>query len=143
MKNDFYLVHKDILPDYIENIIRARELIENENCSVTEACKKTNISRSTYYKYKNEVYRIDSRTSKKLLMSFKVEDVKGVLNSILSFLFDAKVNVLTISQNMPVSNIAFILLTLDVKDMDITYNELLEKLASLKHVKKAEIIAYE
>ncbi len=143
MKNEFYLVRKEILPDNVENILKARELIENDGYSITDACEKAGISRSTYYKYKNDIYQMDNRESKKMIITFKVDDVPGVLNSILAFLFSAGVNVLTINQNMPVSNTAFILLTLDIKDMKMTSEELVSNTVKLSHVRKAEIIAYE
>ena len=143
MKNDFYLIRKEILPSYFEDILKARGLIENEGKSVTQACKETGISRSTYYKYKDDIYRISSKESKKLILTFRVDDVPGVLNSILTLLFTQHINVLTISQNMPVNNIAFILLTLDIKDMEITTKELCETTEKLDHVRKVEIIAYE
>ncbi len=143
MKSDFYLIKKDILPESYENIIKTREQIENEGYSVTQACKENNISRSTYYKYKDSIYRVKDNTSKHLIMTFKVCDVPGVLNSILSYLFSCKVNVLSINQNIPVSKIAFISLTLDIQNLEITIDELKKGASKLNNVKKAEIIAYE
>ena len=59
MKNNEYLiVHKSILPEYFDQVIAARELIVERDYSVTEACKLNNISRSTYYKYKDYILRI-------------------------------------------------------------------------------------
>lgn len=143
MKSDFYLIKKDILPESYENIIKTREQIENEGYSVTQACKENNISRSTYYKYKDSIYRVNESTSKHLIITFKVCDVPGVLNSILSYLFSCKVNVLSINQNIPVSNIAFISLTLDIQNLEITIDDLKKGASKLNNIKKVEIIAYE
>ena len=40
MKNEFYIVRKEILPDNVENILKARELIANDGYSITDACEK-------------------------------------------------------------------------------------------------------
>ncbi len=143
MKNDFYLIRKDILPENFESIIKAREQIENEGYSVTQACKENDISRSTYYKYKDCVYKVNDSTSKHLIITFKVTDIPGVLNSILSYLFSCKVNVLSINQNIPVSNIAFISLTLDIQNLEISIDELKNGAKKLNNVRKVDIIAYE
>ena len=51
--NEYFIVHKSILPDYYELIIQAREMINDKKYSISDACKLLNISRSTYYKYKD------------------------------------------------------------------------------------------
>ena len=48
--NEYFIVHKSILPDYYELIIQAREMINDKKYSISDACKLLNISRSTYYK---------------------------------------------------------------------------------------------
>ena len=58
MKSDFLIVHKKILPDYLDKVIEARKLLENKECStVKEAVKQVGISRNTYYKYKDYVIK--------------------------------------------------------------------------------------
>ena len=55
--NDYYIIHKSILPTYYEDIIKTRELINDLKISVSDACKANGISRSTYYKYKDYIFR--------------------------------------------------------------------------------------
>ena len=57
MKHSAYLiVHKKILPDYLEKVIETRELLASrEAATVTEAVQRAGISRNTYYKYKNQM----------------------------------------------------------------------------------------
>ena len=40
MKNDYLIVHKSVLPDSYEEVVMAKELIEIEKISVSDACKK-------------------------------------------------------------------------------------------------------
>ena len=56
MNTDYLIVHKKILPEYLEKVIYARNLLErHEVPTVTEAVQKAGISRNTYYKYKKEI----------------------------------------------------------------------------------------
>ena len=41
--NEYLIVHKSILPDYYELVIKARELINDKKYSVSDACKELNI----------------------------------------------------------------------------------------------------
>ena len=57
MASEFYIVNKRILPDYFEKVIEARELIRSGRArDVSQAVKMVGISRSTYYKYKDDVF---------------------------------------------------------------------------------------
>ena len=54
MEKDYLIVSRKILPDYLDQVIQARDLLSShEVSSVTEAVKKAGISRSTFYKYKD------------------------------------------------------------------------------------------
>ena len=57
MKKDFLIVSRKILPDYLDKVIYARNLLTNHEAStITEAVQKAGISRNTYYKYKKELH---------------------------------------------------------------------------------------
>ena len=59
MKKDFLIVSRKILPDYLDKVIYARNLLVNHEAStITEAVQIAGISRNTYYKYKDYVYEI-------------------------------------------------------------------------------------
>ena len=50
--SDYLIVHKKILPEYFNQVIQARALLENHEVeTVTEAVKKVGISRNTYYRF--------------------------------------------------------------------------------------------
>lgn len=111
--------------------------------SVSEACKACGISRSVFYKYKDKVYLPSGSLSKKVILSFKAEDYPGVLSSILLLISENRANVLTISQNVPIHGLAYITLMINIKSMSISLDELLQALAHLEHIQKAEVLAYE
>lgn len=55
---DYFYVHKKILPNYLEKVLEAREMLDSrEAATVTEATERVGISRNTYYRYKDYVFR--------------------------------------------------------------------------------------
>ena len=68
MKSDFLIVHKKVLPENFTAVIEVRDLIQNSNLSVSEACKKVGISRCTFYKYKDYVFTPQQELGKKAII---------------------------------------------------------------------------
>ena len=79
--NEYFIVHKSVLPEYFEQVIKARELINDKNYSISDACKEQNISRSTYYKYKDYIFRPSKDSGNKAIFVVKT------IYYILSILF--------------------------------------------------------
>ena len=51
MNSEYLIVHKSVLPDCYERVVRARELIRTGAVrEVSEAARMVGISRRTYYK---------------------------------------------------------------------------------------------
>ena len=84
IRKEFLIVHKDVLPPYYMKVVEAVYLMEHENKSVSDVCKSLDISRSTFYKYKDKVFELTGEYGRKAILSFKVENEKGVLSSILN-----------------------------------------------------------
>ncbi len=144
MKNNEYLiVHKSILPKYYEQIILTRELINDKKYSVSDACKETNISRSTYYKYKDYIFRPSKDGGSKALMVIKTFDVKGVLSAILKEVSDKHGNIISINQDSPIDGTAHITLAVDVSEMSSTIEELQKAISALEGIKSVDMMGVE
>lgn len=145
MNKDFMIVHKSILPDYFEKVIEAREMLERlEVRTVTEAVKRTGISRNTYYKYKDFIYPfVSDRAVRKAVFSLILKDEAGVLTSVLKTVSDHEASILTISQAVPIHAKANVLLSLDISKMTKTLEELRIDLTKLKDVTSVHLDAVE
>lgn len=143
MNEEFILVHKKILPDYFEKVIKARQKIEGEDRSITEVCKELEISRSTYYKYKDYISYPPKNITKRAIFAFKVEDTPGVLSSILSYIGKCKGNILTINQDMPIHDLAYITLMVNIEKIEIRLDTLLFNLRNIENVRSVEVLGYE
>lgn len=141
MKNEYLLVHKSILPDYYESIIKCRELVEGKNLSTSEACKICNISRSTYYKYKDFIFEVDENKGDKVILSCRLLDKQGVLSNVLGTLSRYNCNIITINQNAPINNIAQTILTVDIKEINNDMSNVIKEINNLEGVKLVELLA--
>jgi len=145
MKGDYLIVHKKILPMYYEKVLEARNLLESgAERDVSAAVRAVGISRSTYYKYKDYIYSPDSgEMGRKAVISMLLSHEIGVLSTALNRLSGLNVNVLTISQNIPIRDIASVLMTLDVSQMNISVEETTRILGEIPGVENVSLVAIE
>lgn len=143
--SDYLIVHKKILPGYLEKVIEARSLLETHAAStITEAVQMTGISRNTYYKYKDYVFPCeDGRSVRKAVLSVILKDESGALSSVLSSLSRHNISVLTISQAVPVAGRANVLLSLSISGLQESLETVLNDLEALPGVLSAHLDALE
>lgn len=141
----FLVIDSSVLPDVFEKVLTAKELLRTNNAKgISEAVKKVDISRSTFYKYKDYVFALsEGMVGNKAIISFLLKDERGTLSSILKFLSDNSVNILTISQDLPINKIANVSITIEISKMETDIDTLVEDLKLLNGVVKAELLALE
>lgn len=145
MSKDYLIIHKKVLPDYFIKVVEVNQAIkEKKYANISEAVKAFGISRSTYYKYKDYVFLPEeSQVTRKAILSVDLIHLSGSLSSVLDILKDNKISILTISQSLPVNEVANVIISIDITEIDITMSELIKKLNTLKPVKAAELLAFE
>ena len=145
MLNNYLIVHKSILPDYYEKVLEARRLMTSGKVKeVSQAVKQVGISRSTYYKYKDFIFEpSDMAGERKAVLSMMLDHTPGVLSALLKGISDAGASVLTITQSLPIHDMASVTLSLDVSDMTLAMSELLEALTATAGVDNVRLLAVE
>ncbi|MBO7525814.1 MAG: ACT domain-containing protein [Clostridia bacterium] len=141
--SEYLIIDKSILPDYFELVLKAKGLVEDEKTSVSDACKKTGISRSTFYKYKDKIFNVSNTYGKRAIITVKAADKKGVLSGILSAVYSFGANVVSINQAIPIKSVAVITLAVDFGDTAGGGDALTEKIKAIENVKNASIVAIE
>lgn len=143
MNEEYIIIHKSILPEYFDAVIKAKSLVDDGELSVCDACRQTGISRSTFYKYKDNIFSPPKNYGKKAIVAIKTCDERGVLSNILAIVYNAGANVITINQDMPIKDSAYITIALDVSNINEELVELVKKVKAVEYVKSASIIAVE
>ena len=96
--NVYYVVKKGALPEVLLKVVEANRLIDTQKAaSVQEAVDMVGISRSSYYKYKDDIFPFhDSAQGTTLTLSCQMNDEPGLLSDVLKVVAEFKANILTI-----------------------------------------------
>ena len=144
MNSDYLIVHKSLLPQYLEKVIEARELLQlHEVETITEAVKKVGISRNTYYKYKDFIYEDKQIDRQHAVISAVLKDSPGTLSSLIGIITKNNCNIITISQAVPVSGLATVMMTIDISKLKGQITELIKELENLSATKSVHLDAVE
>ena len=143
MLENYLIVHKSILPEYFETVLKAKHLIEEGKAkNVMQATKMVGISRSTYYKYKDYILEpIRISDGRKAVISMLLSHETGILSHVLSKISEAGASILTITQSLPVHGNASVTITLDISGMPSTITSLLKDIDECQGVENAKLIA--
>lgn len=140
-KNDLFLVTRKIVNNTLIKVLDAKNLVENSSYTVLEATKEMNISRTTYYKYFNDIFYYDN---KDFIKNFEIEvitlDKIGMLSKITNIISNNKFNILTINQNKPIKSYSkiSILISSNNKNSDVT--KLVSEFKKTKNIKEVNIV---
>lgn len=140
-KVKYYLVSSTILPAVYSKVVEAKNyLATGEATSTSQAVKMAGISRSAYYKYKDAIFEYNTNSNDETItVNAKLKDNAGVLSALMSELYRAGANVLSVSQSVPVNSIADVSVTVRSTEMTATAQELLDNIKSINGVKSAQL----
>lgn len=141
-KVKYYLVNASILPATYARVMEAKGyLASGEATSATAAAKMAGLSRSTYYKYKDAIFEYNGEDGDEAAtISAKLKDNAGVLSALMSELYRAGANVLSVNQSVPVNSVADVSVTVRVTQMTISLNELVENIKKVNGVNAVKLV---
>ena len=144
-KNQYYVVRDKALPEVLQKVVEVKALIEaNGSMTIQEAAEKVGISRSSFYKYKDDVLPFhENARGKTLNVILQVDDQTGILSAILAQIAKCKANILTIQQSIPIGGIASIALGFEILPESADVKVLLEGIRSITGVHYLKILGRE
>ena len=140
MSDKYLIVSTSVLPEYFTSVVKAEELVSSGEMTVSQACAVTNISRTTFYKYRNKIFSSNRESGSKSILSFKMIDEKGVLNGILKIIYDYDINIVSINQAMPIKNYSYVTIMLDLIDTSVELEELTKQLKQVSGIKSVHVV---
>lgn len=145
MLGEYLIVEKSALPDYFLKVVEARRLLESgASQQVSSACEQVGISRSTYYKYKDKVIEPSKLAAgRKAVLLLLLNHESGVLSKVLNRLSTFKVNILTITQSLPIHDRASVTISLDISEINNSLEKMLEALEKTDGVDTLRLVAVE
>lgn len=145
MNEKYYIIKKDVLPEVFAKVVYAKQLLFSNQCkTVNEATKLAGISRSAFYKYKDDVsVYVEELNQHILTLNLIVTDKKGLLSNLLTLLSNYGASILTINQNIPSDDIASVSVSMTTQELTCTTDELIKAIKNTDGILKVDIVTKE
>ncbi|MBQ5675770.1 MAG: ACT domain-containing protein [Lachnospiraceae bacterium] len=140
----YYVVKNRALPEVLLKVVEAKKLIDSEQMSIKEAVDTLGISRSSFYKYKDDIFPFhDTTTGTTITLMLQVDDVPGLLSDVLKIIASSGANILTIHQSIPINGVATLSLSVQVLPTTSDISEMVNQMEKQNGVRNVKIIAKE
>lgn len=72
-----------------------------------------------------------------------LEHKKGVLSEVLNYLSFVNGNIITINQNIPINNVASVVISLDISDITIPIEDIIIGIEQINYVSSTKLLSLE
>ena len=144
-KTTYYVIKEKAVPEVLLKVVEAKRLLESGRASsVQDAVERVDISRSSFYKYKDDIFPFhDNAKGRTITLVIQLDDEPGLLSSILRIIADGNANILTIRQSIPVNGIASLTLSIEILPQTTDANRIMEAIEAKDGVHYLKILARE
>lgn len=141
----YFVVTEKAVPDVLLKVVEAKRLLDiQKSATVQEAVEAVGISRSSFYKYKDDIFPFhDNAKGKTITFVIQMDDQTGLLSDVLHVVADYHANILTIHQSIPINGIASLTLSVDVLPTTGDVSSMIEEIESKQGVHYLKILARE
>ena len=141
----YFVVKQKAIPEVLLKVVEAKRLLESEKVlTIQEAVDAVGISRSSFYKYKDDIFPFhDNSQGTTITLTFQMDDEPGILSDVLKIIAEYRANILTIHQSIPINGIASLTLSIQVLQTTGDISKMIEQLESQPSVHHVKILAKE
>ena len=141
----YFVVKQKAIPEVLLKVVEAKRLLESEKVlTIQEAVDAVGISRSSFYKYKDDIFPFyDNAKGKTITMVLQMDDEQGLLSDLLHVVAVYRANILTIHQSIPVNGVATLTLSVEVRENTGNVSSMIEELEVLDGIHYVKILARE
>lgn len=140
----YYVVKQKALPEVLLKVAKVNRLLENKNISIAEATERVGISRSSFYKYKEDIFPFrDNVRGKTITFVLSMDDTPGLLSRVLGKVAEYKANILTIHQTIPINGVASLTLSVDILPNTGDSSRMIEDIEQMDGVRYLKILSRE
>ncbi|MDL2300848.1 ACT domain-containing protein [Lachnospiraceae bacterium OttesenSCG-928-D06] len=141
----YFVVKQKAVPEVLLKVVEAKRLLESEKVmTIQEAVDAVGISRSSFYKYKEDIFQFhDNAQGTTITISFQMDDEPGLLSDVLKTIAEYRANILTIHQSVPINGIASLSLSVQVLQKTGNISKMIEQMEEQKGVHHVKIVAKE
>ena len=141
----YFVVKQKAIPEVLLKVVEAKRLLESEKVlTIQEAVDTVGISRSSFYKYKDDIFPFhDNSQGTTITLTFQMDDEPGILSDVLKIIAEYRANILTIHQSIPINGIASLTLSIQVLQTTGDISRMIEQLEGQPSVHHVKILAKE
>ena len=141
----YYVLREKAVPEVLLKVVEAKRLLDTRRAdTVQEAADQVGISRSSFYKYKDDIFPFrDNVKGKTLTFVLQIEDEPGFLSEILNIVAEYNANILTIHQSIPINGVATLTLSVEVLADTGDISNMIETIEGKSGVQYLKILARE
>lgn len=144
-KSKYFVLKQKAVPEVLLKVVEAKRLLESERVmTVQEATEQVGISRSSFYKYKDDIFPLhDEAKGKTVTFVLQMEDAPGLLSMVLNIVAEFCANILTIHQSIPINGVASLTLSIEVLPTTGDVSAMIEKIEEQQGVHYLKILGRE
>ena len=115
-KKKYFVVRERAVPEVLLKVVQAKRLLYSGRAqTVQDAAEQTGISRSSCYKYKDDIFPFhEEARGKTITFIIQMDDEPGLLSVVLQTIAHFHGKILTIHQSIPINGIATLTLSVDI-----------------------------
>lgn len=141
----YFVLKQRAVPEVLLKVVEAKRILECErNVSVQEATERVGISRSSFYKYQDDILPFyDEAKGRTITFMLQMEDEPGLLSRVLNIVAEYRANILTIHQSIPSNGVASLTLSIQVRSTTGDISAMIEKIEHQQGVHELKILGRE
>lgn len=141
----YFVVKQKAVPEVLLKVVEAKRLLESERVlTVQEAVDAVGISRSSFYKYKDDIFQFhDNAQGTTITLTFQMDDEPGVLSDVLKTIAEFGANILTIHQSIPINSVASLSISVQILENTKDVSKMIESMEKQTGVHHVKILAKE
>ncbi len=139
----YFVVTQKAVPEVLLKVVEAKRLLESEKVlTIQEAVDAVGISRSSFYKYKDDIFQFhDNSQGTTFTIILQMDDEPGLLADVLKIIAEYQANILTIHQSIPINGLASLSLSVQVLQDTGDISGMMEQMEQQKGVHHVTILA--
>lgn len=144
-KGQYFVLKERAVPEVLLKVVEAKRLFDSGKVpSVQEATEMVGISRSSFYKYKDDIFPFhETARGKTITMVIQLDDETGLLSVILKIVAEYHANILTIHQSIPINGIASLTLSVDILQQTGNVEEMMNQIEKMEGIHGVKILGQE